>query len=74
MLGETNANDAVILGGLEDGDRVYLSMPGGQEDKDIRLLPEMNGKRKKKEEEKAMDPNMRPANLRRSGSTAPPTR
>jgi multidrug efflux pump subunit AcrA (membrane-fusion protein) len=74
MLGETNANDAVILGGLEDGDRVYLSMPGGQEDKDIRLLPEMNGKRKKKEEEKAMDPNMRPANLRRSGSNAPPTR
>ena len=50
-MGETNANDAVILSGLEDGDRVYLSFPAGQEDKEIRLLPEMNGKRKKEDKE-----------------------
>jgi hypothetical protein len=52
VMGETNANDAVIISGLGKGDRVYLSLPPGQDDKDIRLLPEMNGKRKKKEEEK----------------------
>jgi multidrug efflux pump subunit AcrA (membrane-fusion protein) len=51
MIGETNANDAVILGGLEEGDRVYLSIPGGQGDKTIELLPEMDGKRKKKKDE-----------------------
>lgn len=51
ILGQTNANDAVVLRGLEEGDRVYLSLPAGQEDKDIRLLPEMDGKRKKKQED-----------------------
>jgi HlyD family secretion protein len=53
MMGETNANDAVILAGVEAGDRVYLSIPGGQEEKDIHLLPQMNGKRKLKKEEPA---------------------
>lgn len=55
MLGETNANDAVILAGLSDGDRLYLSLPsdpGG----DVRLLPEMNGKRKKPEPEQPASP------------------
>ena len=56
VMGETNANEAVIVAGLEEGDRVYLSLPGGQEDKDIVLLPEMNGKRKKKEEEQPVGP------------------
>jgi hypothetical protein len=51
MIGETNANDAVILAGLSQGDRVYLSLPAGQADKEIQLMPELNGKRKKKEEE-----------------------
>jgi HlyD family secretion protein len=51
VIGQTNANDAVILSGLSGGDRVYLSLPSGQEDKEIRLLPEMDGKRKKKKEE-----------------------
>ena len=74
MLGETNANEAVILGGLEEGDRVYLSLPPGQSDKEIRLLPEMNGKRKKKEAEKQPEPEMRPASHRRQGNAAPPTR
>lgn len=74
MLGETNANDAVVLAGLEDGDRVYLSVPVGQEGKEIRLLPEMNGKRKKKQEEKPLEPEVRPANLGRSDRSAAPTR
>ena len=56
VMGETNANDAVILAGLEAGDRVYLSLPPGQEDENIRLLPEMDGKRKRKEEEKPLQP------------------
>lgn len=51
IVGETNANDAVVLKGLKEGDRVYLSVPGGLEDNDFNLLPEMNGKRKKNQEE-----------------------
>ncbi|MBS1977754.1 MAG: efflux RND transporter periplasmic adaptor subunit [Bacteroidetes bacterium] len=49
IVGETNANDAVILSGLNTNDKVYLSIPPGLEEEDIELLPEMNGKRKKKE-------------------------
>jgi len=52
IVGETNANDVIVLNGLLESDRVYLSMPEGLEDKEIILLPEMNGKRRKKEEEK----------------------
>lgn len=51
MVGETNANDAVILGGLAESDKVFLSIPSGREDDDINLLKEMNGKRKKLKEE-----------------------
>lgn len=66
MVGETNANDVVILGGLEEGDRVFLSVPDGQADKDFKLLPQMDGKRRKKEiqEEKKDDklvPTVTPA-------------
>ena len=52
IVGETNANDAVIVTGLAEGDRVFLSLPEGTdlEDEDFVLLEEMNGKRKKKEE------------------------
>lgn len=56
MIGETNANDAVIIGGVAEGDRVYLSIPGGQDEKSIELLPEMNGKRKKKKDEEEPAP------------------
>ena len=51
IVGETNANDVIVLGGLQESERVYLSMPAGLEDKEIILLPEMNGKRRKKEEQ-----------------------
>lgn len=58
VVGETNANDVVIVSGLTEKDRVYLSVPKGSEEDDIVLLPEMNGKRKKKGEEK---PDAEPA-------------
>jgi len=47
MIGDTNANDVVIIGGLTESDRVHLSIPPGTEDDEITLLKEMNGKRKK---------------------------
>jgi len=51
ILGETNSNEAIILGGLGESDRLYLSVPPDSESQPINLLPEMNGKRKKKNEE-----------------------
>jgi HlyD family secretion protein len=50
VVGETNANEAVVLSGLIENDRVYLSVPPGMAGDEVRLLPEMNGKRRKKEE------------------------
>ena len=47
IIGDTNANDAVVLGGLSDADRVYMSVPPRMENQPIALLEEMNGKRKK---------------------------
>jgi len=52
QLGGTNNNEAVVNLGLEDGDRIYLSVPGGMEDDPIALLPELDGKRNIKEEPK----------------------
>jgi hypothetical protein len=51
IIGHTNANDVVILGGLGLADKVYLSIPQGMEEDEISLLKEMNGKRKKEEQE-----------------------
>lgn len=59
IVGETNADDAVILGGLELDDRVFLSMPAGLEDQKIQLLPQMNGKRRKKEQEEKGPPDLK---------------
>jgi hypothetical protein len=53
MLGDANTDEVVILAGLEEGDRLYLSTVRGLEDQEIDLIPEMDGKRgKEKEEEK----------------------
>lgn len=49
MVGQTNANDAVILAGITEGDRVFLSVPSGMEGGEVRLLPEMDGKRQRPE-------------------------
>jgi len=55
IIGETNANDAVLISGLSVDDRLYLSVPPGLEKQEIELLPEMNGKRKQKEEPATAD-------------------
>jgi multidrug efflux pump subunit AcrA (membrane-fusion protein) len=46
----TNNNEAVVALGLKPDDKVYLSVPAGKEDDEIVLLPELNGKRMKKQE------------------------
>lgn len=53
MVGETNSNEAVITAGLQPDEKVYLSLPTGMENDKISLLPELNGKRRKKEEKEA---------------------
>ncbi len=60
IVDAANANDVVIKGGLSLSDKLFLSNPSGQEDRPVKLLPEMNGKRKKQESsEEAKEP--RPA-------------
>ena len=59
MIGETNTNNVVILGGLTTSDRIYLSMPSGTDGDKVALLKEMNGKRRKaapEEDTKATNP------------------
>jgi multidrug efflux pump subunit AcrA (membrane-fusion protein) len=56
IVGETNTNDAVVKGGLTENDRLFLSVPSGNGDASMNLLPEMNGKRKKKEEDDTAKP------------------
>jgi multidrug efflux pump subunit AcrA (membrane-fusion protein) len=56
IVGETNSNDAVITAGLGESDLVFLSVPGGAEDIEVDLLPELNGKRQKKEDRKEAAP------------------
>ncbi|MBS1680349.1 MAG: efflux RND transporter periplasmic adaptor subunit [Bacteroidetes bacterium] len=51
IVGETNSNEAVVLKGVVENDRLFLSMPPDVGDQKIQLLPELNGKRKKKKEE-----------------------
>jgi hypothetical protein len=50
-VGETNANEAVILAGLSSGDKVFVSTPLGLENVPVNLIPEMDGKRLRKETE-----------------------
>ncbi len=50
QVGETNANNAQILLGLETADKVYLSIPE-EDDSQIALLDELNGTRNKTIEE-----------------------
>ncbi len=49
-VGETNTNEAIIISGLEVDDRLYLSIPRGQSEKEVALIPEMDGKRSIKKE------------------------
>jgi len=59
IVGETNSNDAVILGGLKINDRIFLSIPPRLEDQKIELLPQLNGKRGKKEKVEAVTPDVK---------------
>jgi HlyD family secretion protein len=49
MVGETNSNEAVVLAGLSADEKVYLSLPAGMESDKVSLLPQLDGKRRKKE-------------------------
>ncbi|MEN8249311.1 MAG: efflux RND transporter periplasmic adaptor subunit [Bacteroidota bacterium] len=51
MIGDNNMNEVVVKLGVEKGDRLFLSVPGGHEDDEITLLAEMDGKRNIKKEE-----------------------
>lgn len=51
-LGLANYDEVVVEMGLEEGDKVYLSIPNwGEKDQSIRLLEALNGKRNLEEEE-----------------------
>ena len=49
MVGETNVNEAIIKAGLNKGDKLYLSIPSGFDDRQIVMIPEMDGKRSQPE-------------------------
>lgn len=55
LLGEANANDAIIVAGLQENDRLYLSLPSSISG-DVRLLPELDGKRRKPEPKQEVTP------------------
>jgi multidrug resistance efflux pump len=63
QVGETNSNEAVIKLGLEPDDKVYLSVPSGQEEAEISLLAALDGKRMQKEEPEAAKPKTRTITL-----------
>lgn len=56
MIGDANAEYVHILLGIEGGDRIALSTILGMENKDVDLLPEMDGKRNIKQEEPEPEP------------------
>ncbi|HTF18371.1 MAG TPA: efflux RND transporter periplasmic adaptor subunit [Chryseolinea sp.] len=51
VIGEANNNDVIVVTGLGDKDEVYLSVPPDMEDDNISLLKELDGKRKKKDQD-----------------------
>ncbi len=51
MVGEANSDYVLLLAGIEKDDKLYLSDVSGQENKEVVLLPEMNGLRNQKQEE-----------------------
>jgi hypothetical protein len=56
LVGGTNNNEAVVELGLEEDDKVYLSVPEGMDDEPIALLPELDGKRSLEEEPLVVEP------------------
>jgi multidrug efflux pump subunit AcrA (membrane-fusion protein) len=45
--GDRNASSVIIKNGITLNAKVYLSIPSGHEDKEVRLLPDLDGKRRK---------------------------
>ena len=70
MIGDANSENVLIISGLKEGDRVSLSSVDGMQNEDVELLPEMDGKRQKKEEEVIPEEPVRerPNNFQRRGS------
>ena len=69
-VGATNANEAIILAGVDSKDRVYLSIPSEMEGKSVNLIPEMDGKRQKEEtvvEDEPREIRQRPGGRRMRG-------
>ncbi len=54
IVGETNSNEAVIMAGLSPDEKIYLSLPTGMENDKVKLLPQLDGKRRKKEDQPAI--------------------
>jgi multidrug efflux pump subunit AcrA (membrane-fusion protein) len=52
VMSESNANDAMVTEGLNENDRLYLSIPSGAEKQAVKLLASQKGKRNKKEAKK----------------------
>ena len=50
MIGATNTNEVIIAAGLNEGDQVYLNRIPDIDDRDVNLIPEMDGKRNVEEE------------------------
>jgi HlyD family secretion protein len=68
IIGDANAENVLIIGGLNESDRVSLSSVDGL-DGPVTLIAEMNGKRQKKQEEVIPDPvQERPKNFQRRGN------
>lgn len=53
VVGETNSNEAVISAGLLPNEKVFLSVPNGMENEEVKLLEQQNGRRRKKEVKEA---------------------
>lgn len=64
MIGDSNSDNVLILGGLEKGEKLYLSTVAGMEEDQVELLAEMDGLRNKKEEP---EPEPEPATKRFGG-------
>lgn len=57
IVGTANSNDIEILGGIAADTRVFLSNIYDMDDEDIRLLPELDGKRNLPKEEAKEEPD-----------------
>ena len=56
QIGDTNTDEAIILAGLNEGDKIFLSVPADMEDDEVELIPEMDGKRSQPIEEEKSEP------------------